>query len=70
MGFSPVGVDLEPLAIERARAFAGLAGLSEHVQYVVSDIYALPFPAQAFDVVLDYGCLHHQKSPTGRATWR
>ena len=61
MGFMPTGVDYEPLAIQRARNRAQQAGLLDRVHFVVADIYALPFPHSSFDVVLAYGCLHHQK---------
>lgn len=61
MGFMPTGVDYEPLAIQRAQKRAQQAGLLDRVDFVVADIYALPFPRSAFDVLLDYGCLHHQK---------
>jgi len=60
IGFQVVGVDYEPLAIERARHFARTVG-AEGIHFLVADILALPFPADCFDVVLDYGCLHHQR---------
>ena len=64
-GFLPTGVDYEPLAIRRARAFAQEAGQADRVQWLVADILALPFRPAPFDVVVDYGCLHHQK----RSDW-
>lgn len=60
MGFEVVGVDYEPLAIERARQFGAAAG-AEGMRLLVGDIFALPFGAQCFDAALDYGCLHHQR---------
>jgi SAM-dependent methyltransferase len=60
MGFEAVGVDLEPLAIYRAREQAQRAGLHGAVQFVVADILTPPFAPGAFDVLVDYGCLHHQ----------
>jgi len=61
LGFRPTGLDLEPLAITRARAQAQAAGLADSVTWVVGDVLKLPaFPAP-FDLVLDYGCLHHQR---------
>lgn len=65
LGFAPVGVDYEPGAIRRAQARAREAGLQALVRFLVADILALPFKAQAFDVLLDYGCLHHQR----KADW-
>ena len=61
MGFRPTGVDYEPLAIRRAQALARQAGLADRIQWAVADIFALPFAPDSWDVVLDYGCLHHQK---------
>jgi SAM-dependent methyltransferase len=67
MGFRPTGVDYEPLAIRRACDRAEQAGLLDRVYFVVADIFALPFRRASFDVLLDYGCLHHQrKSDWGR----
>lgn len=60
LGFAPLGVDYEPLAIERARRHAQAAGLADQIEWRVADLYALGLP-QSFDVVLDYGCLHHQR---------
>ena len=61
MGFVPTGVDYEPLAIQRAKASARKAGLAQPITFLVADVFALPFGPSSFDVVLDYGCLHHQK---------
>ena len=60
LGFKVTAIDFEPLALERARRFARL----KHVQGVIfrqADALHLPFPDASFDVVLDYGCLHHQR---------
>jgi SAM-dependent methyltransferase len=61
MGFIPTGVDYEPLAIRRAKANARKSGLAQPIRFLVADVFALPFEPASFDVVLDYGCLHHQK---------
>ena len=65
MGFLPTGVDYEPMALRRAEANARQAGLADRIQWLAADLFALPFPPGLFDVVLDYGCLHHQK----KADW-
>jgi len=64
MGFAPTGVDYEPLALARAQTHAQAAGLAGRVQWLVADVLTLEL-APAFDVVLDYGCLHHQR----KADW-
>jgi SAM-dependent methyltransferase len=60
VGFRAVGIDYEPLAIKRARQFARAAGV-KHVNFQKAGIFSLPFPDDSFDIVLDYGCLHHQR---------
>lgn len=56
-GFGTVGVDLEPRALARARAAADSAGAQP--AFLQANVFALPFASNAFDVVMDYGCLHH-----------
>jgi SAM-dependent methyltransferase len=65
LGFLATGVDYEARAIGRAMDRARESGLERAPQFVVGDLYALPFRPQSFDALLDYGCLHHQK----RADW-
>jgi len=64
MGFWAIGVDYEPLALDRARRFAREEGI-ENVRYRRGNVFDLPFRAGVFDIVLDYGCLHHQR----KADW-
>jgi SAM-dependent methyltransferase len=64
LGFETVGVDYEPLAVERARRLASSAGQGE-IAFCVGDALSLPFAVASFDVVVDYGCLHHQR----KADW-
>ena len=64
LGFRVTAIDFEPLALKRARRFAR----RKHIKGVVfqkADALHLPFPDASFDVVLDYGCLHHQR----KADW-
>jgi SAM-dependent methyltransferase len=65
-GALAVGVDLEPKALARAREAVD-GGLVGGLGFVQADVFALPFANAAFDVVLDYGCLHHvRRRDTGR----
>lgn len=60
LGFEVTAVDYEPLALKRARRFAR----TKHTKGIIfrkADVFSLPFPDSYFDVVLDYGCLHHQR---------
>jgi len=64
LGFKVTGLDYEPLALECAQKFARLKHIKK-VKFRQADFFSLPFPDSHFDVVLDYGCLHHQK----KADW-
>lgn len=60
LGFRVTGADYEPLALRRARRFAK----NKQAQGIVfrrANVLSLPFADARFDVVLDYGCLHHQR---------
>jgi SAM-dependent methyltransferase len=60
LGLRVEAVDYEPRALVRARRFAR----ERHIRGIVfrrADVFRLPFPAASFDVILDYGCLHHQR---------
>lgn len=59
LGFRVTAVDLEPRALKRARDF-GRETNAPHVEFRRADARKLPFGAGSFDIVLDYGCLHHQ----------
>ncbi len=60
LGFRVTGVDYEPLALRRARRFATIKQ-AKGIVFRRADALSLPFAASRFDVVLDYGCLHHQR---------
>jgi len=64
LGFKVVGVDYEPLALKRAKKATKKAGVTG-ISFRKADVFDLPYPGSTFDVVLDYGCLHHQK----KADW-
>jgi 2-polyprenyl-3-methyl-5-hydroxy-6-metoxy-1,4-benzoquinol methylase len=64
LGFKVTAVDYEPLAIKRARRFAKDKGV-KGIAFRTANILDLPAPETPFDVVLDYGCLHHQR----KADW-
>jgi SAM-dependent methyltransferase len=66
LGFKATGVDYEPLALKRAARFAHTNG-ARGIRFRRADVLALPFRPASFDVVLDYGCLHHQKKSNWEA---
>ncbi|MEO5657839.1 MAG: class I SAM-dependent methyltransferase [Nitrospiria bacterium] len=64
-GYRAIGLDLERGALAKARAGGGKA--CRRARWVQADVFALPFGAASFDVVIDYGCLHHiRRRDTGR----
>jgi len=64
LGFRVVAVDYEPLALRRARKFAADSG-ARNITFRKAEALSLPLRPASFDVVLDYGCLHHQR----KADW-
>lgn len=60
LGFQVTGIDYEPLALARARRSTESEGATG-ISFRKANVFSLPFPPASFDVVLDYGCLHHQK---------
>jgi SAM-dependent methyltransferase len=56
-GWRVTGVDLEPLALAKARRAARRARLA--VRFEPGDALNLSYPDGRFDLVLDYGCFHH-----------
>jgi SAM-dependent methyltransferase len=56
-GYDVVALDLEPVALRKARAHVERAG--RKARFVRGNALDLRFPAGEFDLVLDYGCFHH-----------
>ncbi len=64
-GFGTVGMDLEPKALARARS--AVQDRNVRPGFLQANVFALPFSTEVFDVVVDYGCLHHvRRSDTSR----
>jgi SAM-dependent methyltransferase len=60
MGFRVTAVDYEPLALKRSQHLAQEKG-ARGIVFRTADILRMPVPETRFDIVLDYGCLHHQR---------
>ena len=58
-GWLSIGMDDQPLALERAKKIAQDKNLPKGFSFVLGDIFHLPFLPSRFDVLLDYGVLHH-----------
>ncbi|MCX5785198.1 MAG: class I SAM-dependent methyltransferase [Elusimicrobia bacterium] len=60
LGLRVIAVDTEPGALKRAKAKARAAGVTG-LRFLKADALALPFARGSFDIILDFGCLHHQR---------
>jgi ubiquinone/menaquinone biosynthesis C-methylase UbiE len=60
LGFKVTAVDYELLALKQAQRFAKAKG-AKGIDFRLANVLSLPPPDTVFDVVFDYGCLHHQK---------
>ena len=66
-GFEAVGIDLQYKALDRARTAMRGADAGGRWWLLQADVFALPFAHETFDVLIDYGCLHHvRRSDTPR----
>ena len=61
LGFRVTAIDYEPLALKAARHFAQLKQV-RRIAFRKADVFSLPFRTSSFDIILDYGCLHHQRT--------
>jgi SAM-dependent methyltransferase len=55
-GFEVTGIDLAPLAVERAEGRARAAGVA--VRFLVADVFSLPDLGGPFEFFFDRGCYH------------
>src|SRR6186997_2421015 len=55
-GFDVTGIDVAPLAVERANQRARTAGVS--AKFMAGDILHLPDPHRPFSFFIDRGCYH------------
>jgi len=58
-GGDTIGIDISPEGIENARLNAAREGVEKTCKFEVMDAEATRFPDSAFDVVVEYGALHH-----------
>lgn len=60
-GLNAYGMDYQPIAIKRAIDFSKGKKFRGSLNFVVGDIFSIPFKDGSFDILIDYGCLHHIK---------
>jgi len=56
---SVVGIDISPVSIENCQMLAGREGVADRVAFRVMDAEALEFRDNSFDLIMEYGVLHH-----------
>ena len=54
-----VGIDISPVSVENAAALAARKGFSDQVVHMIADAESTGFDDSSFDVVTEYGSLHH-----------
>lgn len=54
-----VGIDLSEVAIKNAQVLASKAGVADRCEFKVMDAENMTFPVGMFDVIHEYGALHH-----------
>jgi len=58
-GADTIGIDISPEGVENARANAIREGVEQNCRFEVMDGEATTFPDDTFDVIVEYGALHH-----------
>ncbi|SVC90678.1 uncharacterized protein METZ01_LOCUS343532 [marine metagenome] len=53
------GIDLSDVSVDNCRALARKKGLSDKISFEVRDAEKTEFEDDSFDVITEYGCLHH-----------
>ena len=59
LGANVVGVELSPVAVDRAREMALATGVSERCEFVAGDFTQQTFEQASFDIVLMHEVFHH-----------
>jgi ubiquinone/menaquinone biosynthesis C-methylase UbiE len=65
---TPAGLDVSPAMVAKARVNMARAGLSETIRIVEAKSSSLPYPDEAFDIVVSTGSIHHWKEPAAGLT--
>jgi ubiquinone/menaquinone biosynthesis C-methylase UbiE len=58
-GAEVIGIDISPEGVANANLNAAQLGVEKHCRYVVMDAEATTFPDNTFDLIVEYGALHH-----------
>lgn len=59
LGHSVVGIDISPIAIDRAGGRAEQLGLADRIEFEVMNAEQLELPDDGFDLVIGLGVIHH-----------
>lgn len=58
-GANVIGIDISPEGVANGTANAARAGVSENCKFEVMDAEATDFKDNTFDILVEYGALHH-----------
>jgi ubiquinone/menaquinone biosynthesis C-methylase UbiE len=58
-----VGCDLSNVSIDNCRVLAGREGVADQVRFDLQDAEKMSYPDNSFDIVTEYGALHHVDLP-------
>lgn len=58
-GADVIGIDISPEGVENANLNASGSGVSDHCKFMVMDGENMTFADDSFDVIVEYGALHH-----------
>jgi ubiquinone/menaquinone biosynthesis C-methylase UbiE len=54
-----IGIDISAVAIQNAKELAEIHGFEKSCEFFVMDAEKTEFPADTFDIIHEYGALHH-----------
>jgi SAM-dependent methyltransferase len=67
LGLEAFGLDYQKSALDRARSMPDAGKFRRGFHFASGDVFQLPFAAGSFELLIDYGCLHHvRKRDTAR----
>jgi ubiquinone/menaquinone biosynthesis C-methylase UbiE len=64
---SVLGIDISPVSISNCQAQAKTEGIDHIVDFQVMDAENMPVPDNAYDLIIEYGVLHHLDLDRGMA---
>lgn len=60
-GLKAYGMDYQLLAIKKAKGLSREEKITGSLDFIAGDVFSIPFKDGSFDILIDYGVLHHIK---------